>query len=272
MNIFRILDSIQQVDGDAAGRIAHTTRRMFMNRIGSTLATAAVPTAFAAVVNKAYGATPSVTDILNFALTLEYLEETFYFQANRMTNFIPAEYTLVFSQIERHETQHVEFLKAALGSAAVDRPQFDFTYGGAFPDAWTNFMTFITISAALEDTGVRAYKGQAGNLIGSPQILEYALQVHSVEARHASLVRRIIGHLKKDPMMKGWITQDKGFPEAVYKGMTPESNTVHAGLDAATLSGIGSISRDNVTEAFDEPLTMEEVLAIAGPFIKKMGM
>jgi len=272
MNIFRILDSIQQVDGDAARRLAHSTRRMFMNRVGSTLATAAVPTVFASIVNKAYGATPSVTDILNFALTLEYLEETFYFQANRMTNFIPAEYTLVFSQIERHETQHVTFLKSALGAAAVDRPQFDFTYGGAFPDAWTNFMTFITISAALEDTGVRAYKGQAGNLIGSPQILEYALQVHSVEARHASLVRRIIGHLKSDPKMKGWITQDKGFPEAVYKGMTPESNTVHAGIDAATLPDLGMISRDAVTESFDEPLTMEEVLAIAGPFIKKMGM
>ena len=70
MNIFRILDSIQQVDGDAAGRLAHSTRRMFMNRVGSTLATAAVPTVFASIVNKAYCATPSVTDILNFALTL----------------------------------------------------------------------------------------------------------------------------------------------------------------------------------------------------------
>ncbi|NIJ53103.1 ferritin-like domain-containing protein [Dyadobacter arcticus] len=269
MDIFKILDSIQKVDGDAAGRLEHSTRRMFMNRVSSSLAAAAVPTVFASIVNKAYGATPTVTEILNFALTLEYLEETFYFQANRMDNFIPAEYTLVFSQIEKHETQHVHFLKAALGSAAVDRPTFDFTYGGAFPDAWTNFMTFITISAALEDTGVRAYKGQAGNLISAPQILEYALQVHSVEARHASLVRRIIGKLKNDPMMKGWITQAKGFPPAVYAGMTPESNMVHAGLDASTLAGIGSISDDAVTESFDEPLTMEEVLAIAGPFIVK---
>ncbi|HEV7378933.1 MAG TPA: ferritin-like domain-containing protein [Dyadobacter sp.] len=267
MDIFRILDSIQKIDGDAAGRMEHATRRMFMNRIGSTLKAAAVPAAFASIVNKAYAATPSVTDVLNYALTLEYLEETFYFQANRITNLIPAEYTLVFHQIEKHETQHVDFLKGALGSTAVARPTFDFTYKGAFPDAWTNFMTFITISAALEDTGVRAYKGQAGNLITAPQILEYALQVHSVEARHASLVRRIIGKLKNDPKMKGWITQAQGFPEAVYKGALPESNTVHGGVDASTLPGIGSITKDNVTEAFDEPLTMEEVLAIAGPFI-----
>jgi rubrerythrin len=269
MDIFKILDNIQKVDGDAAGRLAHSTRRMFMNRVSSSIAAAAVPTFFASVVNKAYADTPSVTDILNYALTLEYLEETFYFQANRRDNFIPAKYTLILSQIEKHETQHVHFLKAALGSAAVDRPTFDFTYGGAFGDIWTNFKTFITVSAALEDTGVRAYKGQAANLISAPQILEYALQVHSVEARHASLIRRIIGHMNNDPMMKGWITQAKGFPPAVYEGMTPESNTVHGPIDAATLEGIGMISRDNVTEAFDEPLTMEEVLAIAGPFIVK---
>jgi len=269
MDIFKILDSIQKVDGDAAGRLAHSTRRMFMNRVGSTLASAAVPTVFASIVNKAYAATPSVTDILNFALTLEYLEETFYFQANKIPGLIPGEYSLVFQQIEKHETQHVYFLQSALGAAAIKRPTFDFTYGGAFADIWQNFKTFIAVSAALEDTGVRAYKGQAGNLIGAPQILEYALQVHSVEARHASLVRRIIGHMKKDPMMKGWITQAKGFPEAVYWGSTPENNTVHAGLDAAKLAGIGAISNDAVTESFDEPLTMEEVLKIAGPFIAK---
>ncbi|MCE6989420.1 ferritin-like domain-containing protein [Dyadobacter sp. CY323] len=269
MDIFKILNSIEKVDGDAAGRLAHSTRRMFMNRVGSSLAAAAVPTVFASIVNKAYGATPTVADVLNFALTLEYLEETFYFQANRLNTLIPAKYSLVFSQIEKHENQHVEFLKAALGSAAVKRPTFDFTYGGQFADIWTNFKTFIAVSAALEDTGVRAYKGQAGNLISAPQILEYALQVHSVEARHASLVRRIIGQMNNDPMMKGWITQAKGFPPAVYEGMIPESNTVHLGIDAAMIAGIGSISKDNVTESFDEPLTMEEVLAIAGPFIVK---
>jgi hypothetical protein len=50
------------------------------------------------------------------------------------------------------------------------------------------------VSHALEDTGVRAYKEQAGNLMAAEDkpLLEYALQIHSVEARHASVVRRLL--------------------------------------------------------------------------------
>jgi rubrerythrin len=267
MNIFKILDSLQQVDGDAIGRIEHATRRMFMNRVGSTLAAAAVPTVFASIVNKAYAQSATPVEVLNFALTLEYLEETFYFQANRIPGLIPGMYSLVFQQIEKHENQHVTFLKGALGSQAVERLSYDFTAGGMFP-TWSDFPTFVTVATAFEDTGVRAYKGQAGNLISQPQLLEYALQVHSVEARHASIVRKILGHLKGDMSMKSWITESKGFPADVYLGATPESNTVHLGIDAATLAGIPGISKSTVTESFDEPLTMAEVLKIAGPFIK----
>ncbi len=114
-------------------------------------------------------------------------------------------------------------------------------------------------SAALtfEDTGVRAYKGQAGNVASNPTVLTAALQIHSVEARHASQIRRLRGQ-------KGWITSsDIGdLPpqsQATYAG---EENTIHAGADAAPLGAIAA-----VTEAFDEPLTMEQVLAIADPFI-----
>lgn len=268
MNIFKILDSIEKIDGDAPNRLAHASRRMFMNRIGSSLAAAAVPTAFAAVVNKAFAQdVPDAKAVLNYALTLEYLEETFYFRTNVEPNLVPAEYTLPFGQIYKHENQHVEFLKAALGADAVKRPEFDFSAGGMFNIK--DFPTVLTLAVAFEDTGVRAYKGQAGNLLGTP-FLEYALQIHSVEARHASLLRRIQGKMKKDWGMKGWITESQGYPEAVYLGATPESNTQHGPIDAATLAGIGNISRWAVTEAFDEPLTMDEVLKIAGPFILAM--
>lgn len=268
MNILRILDSIEKIDGDAPNRLAHASRRMFMNRLSSSLAAAAVPTAFAAVVNKAFAAdVPDAKAVLNYALTLEYLEETFYFRANIGPNIVDAEYTLAFAQIYRHENQHVEFLKGALGASAVKRPEFDFTAGGMFNV--NDFPTVLTLAVAFEDTGVRAYKGQAANLMGTP-FLEYALQVHSVEARHASLLRRIQGKMKKDWNMKGWITESKGFPADVYLGATPESNTMHGPIDAATLSGIGNITKWAITEAFDEPLTMEEVLKIAGPFVVAM--
>ena len=53
-------------------------------------------------------------------------------------------------------------------------------------DVFSNYKTFLAVSQALEDTGVRAYKGQAGNLKSSDEILTVALQIHSVEARHAA--------------------------------------------------------------------------------------
>jgi rubrerythrin len=266
MNIFHILDKIQKIDGDAINRLEHATRRTFMNRIGSTLAAAAVPTAFASIVNKAYGATPTAVEVLNYALTLEYLENEFYEMGNAAAGLIPGEYKAVFAQIGQHEKAHVKFLATALAADAVKKPTFDFTAKGAFP-AFTDFGTFVTLSKAFEDTGVRAYKGQAANLISAPSLLEYALQVHSVEARHASIVRRILGKITNDKTTKGWITNDAGFPGAVYKGETSEGNVLQGGLNVPGIAGLENISFAAISEAFDEPLTMQEVLDIAGPFI-----
>ncbi len=104
---------------------------------------------------------------------------------------------------------------------------------------------------------------QAGALANDNALLQYALQIHSVEARHAAQVRRM-----RDE--KGWITQSENkLPaafEAVYGGATPESNKVQGGVNLAGMfANFGG--DDALTEAFDEPLTMDEVLAIGGIFI-----
>lgn len=261
MNIFKIIDKIQKIDGDAVGRLEHATRRHFMNRIGSKLAAVAVPTVFASVVNKAYAQSDGAIDILNFALTLEYLEDEFYQKGNAAAGLIPASDKTIFTQIGKHETQHVAFLKGALGAKAVAKPTFDFTGKGAFATVFTNYNTFLTVSHALEDTGVRAYKGQAGGLMGDPDLLQYALQVHSVEARHASIVRKLLAAATGKPEIKSWITGKAGAPEAVYAG---DDNKVQGGVD---LTGLAGKSDAAITEAFDEPLTKEQVLAIAGLFL-----
>ncbi|KAA6436576.1 ferritin-like domain-containing protein [Dyadobacter flavalbus] len=263
MDIFKIIDDFQKIDGDAAGRLEYATRRHFMNRIGSKIASAAIPTAFASIVNKAYAQSAAAVDVLNYALTLEYLEDEFYKAGNAAANLIPASDKAIFTQIGKHETQHVAFLVKALGTKAIAKPTFDFQYGGAFGDVFTNYKTFVTVSSALEDTGVRAYKGQAGALLADPQILEYALQVHSVEARHAAVVRRLGATVLANAAMKGWITGNAGAVPAIYAG---EDNMTQGGVN---LKGLASKSDAAVTEAFDEPLTKEAVLAIAGPFIKK---
>ena len=263
MDIFKIIDEFQKFDGDAVGRLEHATRRHFMNRVSSKLAAVAVPTVFASVVNKAYAQSATAVEVLNYALTLEYLEDEFYKAGNAAANLIPAADKAIFTQLGKHETQHVAFLVKALGTKAIAKPTFDLFYGGAFGDVLTNYATFVTVSSALEDTGVRAYKGQAGALIADPQILEYALQVHSVEARHAAVVRRLAATVTGNAAMKGWITGKAGAVPAIYAG---EDNMTQGGVD---LTGLASKSPGAITEAFDEPLRKEDVLAIAGPFFKK---
>jgi len=267
MNIFKIIDELQKVDGDVVGRLEHASRRHFMNRMGSKIATIAAPMAFATVVNKAYAQSAGAIDVLNFALTLEYLEDEFYKAGIAAANLIPATDKAIFAQIGKHETAHVAYLVKALGTKAIAKPTFDFTYGGAFADVFTNYKTFVAVSSALEDTGVRAYKGQAGALIADPTILKVALQVHSVEARHAAIARRLFAVVNASPTTKAWITGKEPLIAAVAPIYAGEDNMTQGGVD---ITGLASKTNAAISEAFDEPLTKEAVLAIATPFIKKM--
>ena len=123
--------------------------------------------------------------ILNFALTLEYLEAAFYAEANEM-GALEGE-TAVFSRVAgAHERTHVRALRQVLGRRAVKRPRFNFR--GTTEDA----ELFTTTAIALEEVGVGAYKGQAP-FIRSDAVLAAALSIHSVEARHAAWIRDIAG-------------------------------------------------------------------------------
>ncbi len=106
-------------------------------------------------------------DVLQFALTLERLEDTFYREALADKGRIPRGQRAVFETISAHETEHVQFLEEALGGKAGSAPEFDFTAGGAFDPQ--DYKTFLLLSQAFEDTGQRAYRGQAGELAGAPE-------------------------------------------------------------------------------------------------------
>jgi rubrerythrin len=181
------------LDPDLATRL--TSRRDLFTKAAAKLgAVASAPAVLSVASTEAFGqALPAqVVEVLNFALTLEYLEAEFYQMALARPRLIPGRYRAVFQQISRHENAHVRTLSGALGGAAVAKPRFDFTGRGQFPDVFTNFATFAAVSNTFEDLGVAAYKGQAGNLQGTP-VLTTALQIHSVEARHAAEVRRVRG-------------------------------------------------------------------------------
>ena len=124
-------------------------------------------------------------DILNFALTLEYLEAAFYAEA--LAKGALTGDGLAFAKVAgAHENSHVTALRNTLGSDAVAKPEFDFKGTTGATD------TFLKTAVTLEDTGVKAYKGQAPR-VQSDAILAVALSIHSIEAKHAAWVRRISG-------------------------------------------------------------------------------
>lgn len=238
------------------------------SKLVAALALGSVPIALGALAKDVYGQAPAdVLDVLQFALTLEYLEAEFYTRGVAASGMIPASDLTIFTNIRDHENTHVTALKgiiSAKGATPVSKPTFDFTAKGnvaGFNFGSSQYATFQVLAQAFEDTGVRAYKGQAGRLINDKAVLTAALTIHSVEARHASEVRRLRGK-------KGWITGNSrddlpAFTQGIYNG---EDNTTQAGLDITSL-GTGNGGTGGVTEAFDEPLTKDQVLAIVAPFL-----
>ncbi len=186
------------------------------------------------------------TDILNYALTLEYLEATFYLRADAggslptgatianidpdgaaapgtvpglsgFTAPAPAAFSVptFIRTVRDHELIHVVALRSALGSAALDRNAFRFNFGNAY----SSTQTFLNTALVLEDTGVNAYLGQAGNL-EVVATLGTAGSILGVEAEHAAAFRVLLG-----------------LPVTVDNG------------------------------AYDTPRTTTQILAAAGPFI-----
>jgi len=272
MNILKLLDKLS----DDSFFTKQTSRLDTLSNItsfGKKAAVAAIPLglgSFMATSAKAETKTEptlamksALTDALQLALTLEYLEDEYYRIGLQTAGLIPTGDRTVFMQISKHEAAHVAFLKTALtslGTTPNAKPTFDFTANGSFTP-FTNYQQFLTLAQAFEDTGVRAYKGQAGNVMSNKDVLQAALQIHSVEARHASMVRRMRAN-------KGWIelgsggSGSGGMPTATNPVYAGEQETVQAGFNTATAFGPEAGST-----AYDEILTGDQAQIIAGLFI-----
>jgi len=185
------LPPLEELDRDGAIRetaeaAAGDSRAGFLRRAlvaggglaGAGALLAAVPSVASALTNRD-------VDILNFALTLEYLEASFYAEALRKGALSGR--TLQFARVvAAHEADHVKALKKVLGSRAIAKPRFN------FHGTTANQGKFQQTAIALEDTGVCAYKGQAPR-IQERAILNAALSIHTVEAHHAAWIRHIAG-------------------------------------------------------------------------------
>jgi len=128
-------------------------------------------------------------DILNFALTLEYLEAAFYTEALKKVGDLSGDVKEIATTIRDDESEHVDALAATvkkLGGKPVAAPGVDF--GKSF----ANQKSFLTIAVVFEDLGVGAYNG-AGPSIKSKDVLAAAGSIVQVEGRHAGIVRLLNG-------------------------------------------------------------------------------
>lgn len=287
MNLQNIINEVEKVDPEVYERL--DSRRQVMkqfSKLSGKIALAAIPVAFASMFNKAYGQTPgSVNDVLNFALTLEYLEGEFYTNIVGSPGYLTASAAAqgALTKIRNDENKHVAFLKMVLGSNAVAKPTFDFSGGqgsgtGPFAGYLANYTVQLAMAQTFEDTGVRAYKGQAPNLQSNRTYLTAALNIHSVEARHASHIRQMRRALNtaipaSQMPLKPWITLNYSgidFPPAqsnIDLSFAGEDVTTQATVPIVGIGGKSYIDSKAASESFDEPLSKDQILAIVKPFI-----
>ena len=293
MDFFKIIDQLSEVDADVLGRF--DSRRAVFGSLGTAAkrsALAAAPLFLGALFQKAYaGTTATPVEVLQYALALELFEQDFYkkVQASAQYTTASAADKAAIDQIKRHEDAHATLLAGAIrGLGAV--PVTGVTFKQA---AFAGLVTFKTGPAAttqlgvaqlLEDTGVRAYKGRAGELLGT-DLLTVALQIHSVEGRHAAKIRGMRGQrawvnpaddLAAHPVYTNGVTAGStpgafGLVVPPYDATKPsprEDNTVQSNVPITTGLGTPYTAAD-AQASFDEFLQVAEVLdnSRAGIFI-----
>ena len=175
-------------DGALSEAADRVNRRSFFRGAGVL---AGGLTLFGALPGIASAQSQTDVDILNYALTLEYLEAAFYREA-RQGGALNGQLSRFAEVVGQHEDEHVTALKKTLGDKAVKKPGFNFQ--GTTQDA----STFAKTAMVLEDTGVRAYQGAAGS-IKSKDVLKAAISIHPIEARHAAWIASIMGRGSDQP-------------------------------------------------------------------------
>jgi hypothetical protein len=187
--------------GLAAVEVHGVTRASFILRGAMTAGAVYGAAAVGPYVGNALGAGGGDIDILNFALTLEYLETDFYKHKSKTVN-LSGEAKSLAALIAGHEQEHVDALTKAIkaaGGTVAKKPKFVFPV--------TDQAGFLKLAYVLENTGVGAYNG-AGPSFSNPQYLAAAGAIVQVEARHAAA----IGLLTNQS-----VTPDGGFDKPLSK-------------------------------------------------------
>lgn len=156
-----------------------------MNHVPASVALPALNQRFALADDSAFG---SDIDVLNYALTLEYLEAAFYEQGNS-AGLVSGTEAARLKKIQSDEEYHVQAITQTiqkLGGTPVAKPSVD------FGDSFDSRDKYLMTSHTFENTGVGAYLGAAG-YIKNKDVLQAAAGIFGVEARHAAVVGNLLG-------------------------------------------------------------------------------
>ncbi len=189
------------VEGNAIARVASdpVSRRKFIALGGGSAALAAFLAACGddndtTMTTSTASGTESETEkfgkgdvgILNYALTLEYLETAFYADVVKSGLFKGSDLETI-RKFGKEEAEHVAALTAAvkqMGAKPAPKPKTEFPLKSA--------KSVLELAGTVENLGAAAYLGQAPN-IKSPSVLASALAIHSVEGRHSAALNTLLG-------------------------------------------------------------------------------
>jgi rubrerythrin len=197
-------------------------------RLGAALGGALATQGLVGEAHAAPTAAAADDAILNYALTLEYVQAAFYSEAER-AGALHGPLAEQARVVGAHERAHVAAFRKVLGKRAIARPRFDFRGQTEDPAA------FRKTAVAFEDLAVAAYKEQIP-LIENAAYVAAAVSIHSVEARHAAWIRRLAGVL---PASKAF---DEPLPRRDVMRLVASTHFIvskprTAGTDAPRLTG-----------------------------------
>ncbi|KZT58560.1 hypothetical protein CALCODRAFT_494865 [Calocera cornea HHB12733] len=198
--------------------------------------------------------------VLNFALTLEHLENRFY--ADALSQFDVTAFTNAgfqdwvrgrISQIAAHEASHVAYLQTVLGSSATSECTYSFPY--------TDPASFVSLATVLEGIGVAAYTG-ATQLLTDRSTITSASSILAVEARHQGWLESAVEH------GSGWNTAfetpldvDQVWSLAAsFITSCPSSNP------ALPVTAFPALSIQQASVSAGETITLQFSTSTAGPF------
>lgn len=237
---------------------------------------------------------PSALTILDFALRVKLFKLNFYQQVTGMTGFTAstafsalttAQQTgfLLLATDEQNQTNFLTglFTGTAASPATINSLTTDLTANQLFADIATNPVTLLLAAQVIEDTSVRYFKGQLARLAATPALLRTFLNIHSVDARHASYVR--LSRLQSLVTIKPWIeTINSATTIGTYTGPAAnatvnttslanvyinEDNTVQAQIQIVGINGHKELDTRAASASFDEVLSQLQVRTILLAFV-----